>query len=105
VTYLVVLSSASSKKEARRLAAVLLKERLAACVNIVSSVESHYWWKGKKENSREALLFIKAKTGAFAGIEKTLRARHSYSVPEIIAIPISKGSRPYLAWLNRVVGK
>ena len=85
------------------MADVLLKKRLAACINISSEVESHYWWKGKKEKAREVVLFIKTKSTAFSKLEKMLRAHHPYSVPEIIALPIQKGSKPYLAWIRQTV--
>ncbi len=48
---------------------------------------------------REVLLLIKTKQSLFKRLEKTLRENHSYSVPEVIAVAIQKGSRPYLAWL------
>ena len=104
MSYLLVLSTASSEKEARKLAQILLDRRLAACVNILPRIESHYWWRGRKEKAREALLLIKTQSSAFKKLEKIIRKHHSYSVPEIIALPILKGSRPYLDWLSREVG-
>lgn len=96
---LLVLSTASSPKEARRLSRLLLQKKLAACINISGRVESHYRWQGKIEKAGEVMLLIKTKPAVFKRLEKTLREHHSYSVPEIIALPIQKGSRKYLAWL------
>ena len=101
--YLLVLTTASSRSEARKLARVLLKEKLAACVNLIPDTESHYWWKGRVERAGEILLLIKTKKSAFKKVEKTIRENHSYSVPEIIGLPIEKGSRPYLDWLAKEI--
>ena len=51
--------TASSAEEARRLAAELLRRKLAACVNLVPGIESHYEWNGQLETSQEVLLMIK----------------------------------------------
>ena len=101
MSYLLVLSTASSRKEALKLADILLEKRLAACVNISGPVDSVYWWNSKREKAREVMMFIKTTRSSYPRLEKTLHQQHSYSVPEIIAIPIAKGSKPYLAWLHR----
>lgn len=99
--YLLVLSTAPSWKEARRLSSLLLGKRLAACVNISPLSESHYWWKGKKERVREVLLLIKTRRPLFKKLEKALSGNHPYSVPEIIALPVTGGSKKYLNWIAR----
>jgi periplasmic divalent cation tolerance protein len=99
--YLLVLSTVPSLKEARRLASFLLEKRLTACVNISPLSESHYWWKGKKERAREFLLLIKTRETLFKKLEKELRENHSYSVPEIITLSITGGSKKYLNWIAR----
>jgi periplasmic divalent cation tolerance protein len=99
-SYLLVLSTASSSKEADKLAGILLDKRLAACVNIVPGVSSHYWWKGKKEIGNEVMMLIKTKAALFGKLEKTLKTYHSYTVPEILAVPVKKGNASYLAWLS-----
>ncbi|MBI3313545.1 MAG: divalent-cation tolerance protein CutA [Candidatus Omnitrophica bacterium] len=100
-SHLLILSTVPNLKEARSLASVLLEKKLAACVNISPGVESHYRWKGKKEKSREVMLFIKTREALFGKLEKTLRENHSYEVPEIIALPIQRGSKKYLNWLAK----
>ncbi|HXV27873.1 MAG TPA: divalent-cation tolerance protein CutA [bacterium] len=101
MSYLLVLSAVPTLAEARKLASLLLQKKAAACVNITSAFESHYRWKGKMQKSREYMLFIKTRRRSFAVLEKLLRKNHSYAVPEIIGIPIQKGSRKYLAWLSK----
>lgn len=97
---IVVVVTCGSTKEANRLAKALVGARLAACVNILSSsVRSIYRWKGKVETANEVSLLIKTTRQRFAALEKEIRRLHRYDVPEIIALPIVAGSKPYLNWL------
>jgi periplasmic divalent cation tolerance protein len=101
---IVVLVTCGSQKEARHIARALVEARLAACVNVVQApVESIYRWKGKVERAREFLLMIKTSRKRFAALEAEVRRLHSYDVPEIIALPIERGSQPYLAWIDESV--
>ena len=103
--FLLVLSTASSRREALKITKRILSARLAACVNLSASLESHYWWKGKRAQSKEVLLLIKTRSSAFKKLEALIRKHHSYSVPEIIALPIEKGSVPYLRWIEQETSK
>jgi periplasmic divalent cation tolerance protein len=85
------------------LAGLLVSGRLAACVQILSGLESHYCWRGKKETSREVLLIIKTRSSSYKRLEKVLLKNHPYEVPEIICLPITKGSKSYLNWISREV--
>jgi periplasmic divalent cation tolerance protein len=101
---IVVLVTCGSAKEARRIARSLVDQGLAACVNILEvPVRSIYRWKGRVESAKESLLLIKSSRQRFAALEDVVRKRHSYQVPEIIALPIDRGSRDYLAWLSESV--
>ncbi|MFH1223678.1 MAG: divalent-cation tolerance protein CutA [Pseudomonadota bacterium] len=99
--YIMVLVTASSKKEAEKIAGAVLKKRLAACVNMIPGIMSLFHWKGKIENAKEVLLLIKTRTQLFGKLEKTVRKNHSYSVPEVVAVPIIKGSDKYLKWIKQ----
>lgn len=101
--YCCVLSTVSSIKKARILAGLLVSRQLAACVQILPGLESHYRWHGRKETSREVLLLIKTQMSNYKKLEKTLLENHPYEVPEIICLPITKGSRSYLDWISREV--
>ena len=98
--YCCVLSTVPDIKKARRLAGLLVSKRLAACVQILPGLESHYLWKGKKEASKEVLLLIKTKSFVYKQLEKTILKNHPYEVPEIVCLPITKGSKPYLDWIE-----
>jgi periplasmic divalent cation tolerance protein len=97
---IVVLVTCGSAKEAGRIARSLVEQRLAACVNILEvPVRSVYRWKGSVESAKELLLVIKSSRKQFAELERAIKKLHSYETPEIIALPIERGSREYLAWL------
>ena len=98
--FIVVYVTAGSPAEGDRLARALVDERLAACVNRLGPVQSVYRWEGKIEQSEEQLLIIKTQRRLFAALEKRVRELHSYSVPEIVALPIIEGSQDYLRWLG-----
>lgn len=97
------LVTCSSRAEARRLAHAVLKPKLAACVNILRGVESHYWWQDKLERSNEYLLLIKTTEEKTTAVTRAIRAAHSYEVPEIIFVPLTRGERRYLKWLRATV--
>ena len=77
-----------------------MEERLAACANMVSPLRSIYRWEGKIWDEKEWLLIIKTQQSKFEDLAKRVKALHSYSVPEIIALPITEGSPAYLNWIE-----
>jgi periplasmic divalent cation tolerance protein len=97
---IVVLMTAGSREEAARLADVLVVARLAACVQILPEIESVYHWQGNVERSAEILLLAKTTQANFNALEAMVRSLHSYETPEIIALPITQSSAPYLEWLT-----
>lgn len=99
----VVLITAATTEEAQRLADLLLEKRLAACVNIVPGVNSRFWWQGKQDAAEESLLIVKTKAARLEAIVGLVKENHSYSVPEVIALPIIGGNRDYLDWLDKEV--
>ena len=92
--------TAASSDEANRIAEMLVGKRLAACVQILPEIESVYHWKGTVERAPEILLLAKTTKENFAALEAAVRALHSYETPEIIALPITAASAPYLEWLT-----
>jgi periplasmic divalent cation tolerance protein len=101
--FIVVFVTAGSSAEGERLAHALVEDRLAACVNRIRGVQSVYRWQGKIEQSEEELLVIKTRKELFTALEKRVRELHSYSVPEIIALPLIEGNEAYLRWLEEQV--
>ena len=98
----VMVFCTTAPSEADGLARVLVEEGLAACVNIVP-VRSSYIWDGKVNMDGEALLIIKTTKPGFEPLKKRIREMHSYSVPEIIAVPVVEGHQAYLDWMTQSV--
>ncbi|HVN87142.1 MAG TPA: divalent-cation tolerance protein CutA [Candidatus Binatia bacterium] len=97
--FVVVLVTVGSAAEGERIAETLVREQLAACVNVVGPIRSIYTWKGELQRDDERLLVIKTRAAVFDELDRRVRALHSYETPEVIALPISAGSPPYLDWL------
>ncbi len=102
--YIVVFITAGSEEEAQLIASRLLEHRKAACVNIVASVESSFWWEGELDSAREKLLIVKSKASLLPEIVRLVKEMHSSEVPEIIALPVVGGNRDYLDWIGENVG-
>jgi len=98
-TAIVVMMTAGSREEAARLAEMLVGARLAACVQILPEMESVYWWQGAIRREPEFLLLAKTTAGRFSALEREVRALHSYETPEVVALPVTDISAPYLEWL------
>jgi periplasmic divalent cation tolerance protein len=98
---IVVLCTAPAKDDvAATLARGLVEAKLAACVNIIPGVRSFYRWQGAVQDDAEVQLVVKTRAALLGDVEAWLRANHPYSVPEVLALPITAGSEPYLAWLR-----
>lgn len=95
-----VFITAPNRRESQRLANVLVAERLAACVNIMGAIASVYRWQGKIEKAGEHLLLAKTTRTRFPALRRRVKALHSYSVPEIVALPILEGNPAYLSWIE-----
>lgn len=98
--FCVVLVTVSNETEAKTMARALVEERLAACVNIIPGLTSIYRWEETVCEGRELLLIIKTQEQQFAALCERITHLHSYTVPEVIALPISAGAGPYLEWLT-----
>ncbi len=101
---IVVFITASNEEEAAKIARALVEGRLAGCVNIVKGIRSIYIWQGKIEDESEVLMIAKTRRELFEALLEKVKGLHSYSVPEIIALPIVEGSPDYLNWLKEVTG-
>ena len=85
--------------EAEQAGRQIVERRLAACVNILPGMISHYWWQGKIESSAEVLIIFKAAKSKLKALEKLIVAQHPYDMPEFLALPLAAGNGRYLAWL------
>ncbi len=103
-THVVVLVTAGSTREAEAIGRALVEDRLAACVNISAGVRSLFRWQGAIEDQEEVLLLVKSRGDLVPSIVQAVKRLHSYTVPEVIALPILAGSPSYLAWIDESVG-
>ncbi len=97
---IVVYITVPNEEEAARIARALVEARLAACVNILKDIRSIYSWQGKIEDESEVLMIVKTKKSLFKVLSAKVKKLHSYTVPEIIALPIIEGLEDYLKWLK-----
>ena len=97
--YVQLTTTAGSPEEAGRIADALLVARLAACVQVVGPIQSHYWWQGALESAEEWLCLVKTTAARSAAAVAEIGRVHSYETPEITVTPIVDGAPAYLAWI------
>ncbi len=95
----ILFVTAGKAEEASKIARTLVAEKLVACVNLVSQIQSIYWWKGEVREDAELLLIMKTRSELVEAVQKRVKELHSYEVPEIIAMPIAQGLPAYLSWI------
>ena len=99
-SYIQISTTTETKEQAQTIAQHLVDTKLAACVQITGPTTSIYRWKGKVESTQEWLCLIKTSEELFEKVETAIKKLHSYETPEIIAVPIVKGTKEYLSWLD-----
>lgn len=97
---LIVQTAVATKKQAERLASVLMKEHLAVCATYFPA-SSVYFWKGKMVKEKEFVLELKIRDGDYKKVEKRILSLHTYSLPQIIAVPVKKGYSRYIGWAEK----
>jgi periplasmic divalent cation tolerance protein len=99
-----VYVTCADREEARRIGQELVRARLAACVNVFSDVESFFHWEGKLEQAAETVMVAKTTRGRVPEVVAAIRARHSYSVPAILVLPVIDGNPAFISWVVDEVG-
>ena len=99
--HIVMMTTVSSETDADKLASTLVTAKAAACVQIMP-IRSCYFWDGKVNNDAEYLLLIKTRAALYDRAAELIKQNHSYEVPEIISLPVTAGSAPYLGWIDAV---
>ena len=97
---IVILITAKNVREANNIANKLVESKLIACANVIRGIQSIFRWQGKIDKAHETLLILKSKKSCLPKIIKMVKKYHSYDVPEIIALPITDGSKDYLQWIK-----
>jgi len=88
-----------SLAEAEEAGRSIVERRLAACVNILPGMISHYWWEGAVERGEEVVMIIKTRAALAETVRAAIKEAHSYSTPAILVIPIESVDTAYHAWL------
>lgn len=101
---LVVFSTAPDEDVASNIAAELVERKLAACVNILGSIHSVYWWEGQVQNDPEVLMIVKTDADHLEELTGAILELHPYDTPEVVALPIVGGAPAYLAWIKDSLG-
>lgn len=97
---LMVFVTFPTLRQGEKAAEAWVRLRLAACVNLIPGIRSVFFWKGKVEHTRECLLVVKTTMRRFEALRRVVIATHPYSVPEVVAIVVDRGHRPYLRWVR-----
>ncbi|MCB1927609.1 MAG: divalent-cation tolerance protein CutA [Rhodocyclaceae bacterium] len=97
---LLVLTNLPDREAGEALARQLVEARLAACVNVLGGCTSVYRWQGATECADEVPLLIKTTGASYAALEDAILAAHPYELPEIIAVPVTRGLPGYLQWVT-----
>jgi periplasmic divalent cation tolerance protein len=96
----VVLITSATPEEAGTIATALVNEHLAACVNIIPGVRSFFFWEGRTQEAAETLMVCKSRLPLMEQLVDRVKSLHSYSVPEVIALPVIAGLDSYLSWIR-----
>lgn len=94
-----VYTTFPSLVEAEAAGRQILERRLAACVNILPGMVSHYWWQGAIERAEEAVMIVKTRAALTEPVREAVRAVHPYETPAIMIVPVEGGDPDYLAWI------
>jgi periplasmic divalent cation tolerance protein len=86
-------------EKAADIARILVEERLVACANLLPAVRSIYRWEGKLNDDNEVLVLMKTTRGHLDRLKRRLLELHPYELPEMLALPVESGHRPYLDWI------
>ena len=102
--YSSIYVTTSGIDESRKISRKLLQEKLAACVNIVPSIESIYLWNGEMEEDSESLIFIKTRKDLVEKVIKRIEEIHSYDTPCVLELSLKRGSKAYFNWMDNEIG-
>lgn len=99
-----VYTTWASIVEAEKAGRAMVERRLAACVNILPSMVSHYWWDGKIERAEEVVMIIKTRASLADQVSTAVKELHSYTTPAIMVLPVDSDDPAYHAWIVRETG-
>src|ERR1043165_4257399 len=85
--------------EAEQAGRGIVEKRLAACVNIIPGMISHYWWEGKIDRGEEVVMIIKTRVSLAERVRAAVKEKHSYTTPAVLVLPVESVDPAYQKWL------
>jgi periplasmic divalent cation tolerance protein len=85
--------------EAEKAGRDIVARRLAACVNILPGMVSHYWWKGAIERADEVVMIVKTRASLAGAVSAAVKELHSYETPAIMVMPVEDVDAAYHKWI------
>ena len=95
----IVYTTWPSIVEAERAGRSIVERRLAACVNILPGMISHYWWRGKIERAEEAVMLVKTRVSLAEAVRLMVKELHSYETPAVMVLPVEAADPAYQKWI------
>ena len=96
---LVVITTLASAAEATSFVRHLVDHRIVACGTLLAPGRSIYRWEGTVTESSEVVVLLKTTQDRWDALCAATTERHPYDVPELLALPVTRGLPAYLAWL------
>lgn len=97
---ILVYITTENPQQALSIAKALVEQKLAACANIVPSIQSVFYWDNAVQHSEESLLLLKSTQECFERLCAVTCALHSYTTPCITALPIVAGNPDFMQWIH-----
>jgi periplasmic divalent cation tolerance protein len=85
--------------EAENAGRTIVEKRLAACVNILPGMVSHYWWEGQIERAEEAVMLVKTRAALAEDVRQAVKELHTYDTPAIMVLPAESVDAEYFRWI------
>ena len=94
-----VYTTFPSVVEAEETGRTLLERGVAACVNIIPGMISHYRWQGAIERAEETVMIVKTRASLAEQVRSAVKEKHAYTTPAILVLPIESVEQTYFEWL------
>ena len=102
--YVIVMTTVNDEEHITRIVNAVIPKKLAACVNVIPSVMSHYWWKNEVKTDEEFIIIMKTKKRLAEKLKVAVLSNHPYKVAEFVVVPISDMGSHYQTWIDGVLG-
>ena len=77
----------------------LVSERLVACGQHVTPIQSIYRWNHEIQQDTETRVALHTRLDLVPAIIERVKREHPYDVPCVLALPVAAGNPAYLDWV------